>query len=518
MKENDFSYLGIYMEKTRRKLYVRLFLSFLLPAVSIAGICGCLVLLISLFTPVYYAYLYVLLIWAAGVFTAACFAMLHQPTEKETALYIDSFGLQERVTTALENRDAADEISMLQREDAAQMLKEKESLIRIKYIGNTAMLWVFCAILLLQIGLFFVPSPAKEQAVDRHEAQMIRRESEKKISNAEEALDEAMTAKLSEEQKKSLAEMKKALSDSKTALPKQKTREAAEKEKDKLDFKLREMSSLLAVMAKQDAGGNAGALSEASDQIAGSVPDQPSDELADAGKGENGQQGEEQKEAATAQQEGEDEPKNGQNEDGKSDPDETKNPGESPGEAIAPKGNEESGKNQQSGAQQDEGQDADKSDAGGDDQKGQPEQKSGETTSGDNDGQPAEGNDGSGNGAADAGPNAGNNENAAPNGQQESGKGNGGGAGGQSDVGTGTNGHDYVSIPGREGMDENLLGQIGEGESESYRSQNGLTWQGEHVDGSAVIGEYRQKAVEGLSQGRYPPGMTDVIKNYFDGF
>lgn len=50
------------------------------------------------------------------------------------------------------------------------------------------------------------------------------------------------------------------------------------------------------------------------------------------------------------------------------------------------------------------------------------------------------------------------------------------------------------------------------------RTQNGLTWEGEHVDGQQVIGQYRQKAYDGIEQGKYPKGMTQVIKNYFDGF
>ena len=46
--------------------------------------------------------------------------------ETDAALVIDSFGLKERVVTALERMDESDEISQLQRKDAAAVLKSME--------------------------------------------------------------------------------------------------------------------------------------------------------------------------------------------------------------------------------------------------------------------------------------------------------------------------------------------------------------------------------------------------------
>lgn len=107
------------------------------------------------------------------------------------------------------------------------------------------------------------------------------------------------------------------------------------------------------------------------------------------------------------------------------------------------------------------------------------------------------------------------------NGQGENGNGQGqNGAGGGNEAGTGSssNPHDYVSVPNALGNDETLHGNTTESDqSEYYREQNGLAWEGEHVAYESVIGNYTNQAYEGLEQGRYPSGMTDVIKDYFGG-
>ena len=98
------------------------------------------------------------------------------------------------------------------------------------------------------------------------------------------------------------------------------------------------------------------------------------------------------------------------------------------------------------------------------------------------------------------------------------GNGNGNGSGNGSGRGTGQGGgtHDYVSVPNAVGNDENLTGnKTGEENGDSYRAQNGLVWEGDHVSLDSVIGDYTKDAYEGISSGRYPSGMEDVIKDYF---
>ncbi|MCM1119572.1 MAG: hypothetical protein NC543_09455 [bacterium] len=93
----------------------------------------------------------------------------------------------------------------------------------------------------------------------------------------------------------------------------------------------------------------------------------------------------------------------------------------------------------------------------------------------------------------------------------QSGGGNGRGTGSSNAV------HDYVSIPNAMGEDASLTGnKVGDQDSEYFRQQNGLAWEGEHVDYNSVIGAYTDNAYEGIAGGRYPSGMEALIRDYFE--
>lgn len=136
----------------------------------------------------------------------------------------------------------------------------------------------------------------------------------------------------------------------------------------------------------------------------------------------------------------------------------------------------------------------------------------GNNGSGDGNGSDGDNNgNGSGNGSGDGSNGDGSNGNG-------SGNGNGNGSGNGSGRGTGQGGgtHDYVSVPNAVGNDENLTGnKTGDENGDSYRAQNGLVWEGDHVSLDSVISDYTKDAYEGISSGRYPSGMEDVIKDYF---
>lgn len=104
---------------------------------------------------------------------------------------------------------------------------------------------------------------------------------------------------------------------------------------------------------------------------------------------------------------------------------------------------------------------------------------------------------------------------------QGSGNGNGQGSGSGGGRGTGSlaTPHDYVSVPNAIADNESLTGSAsGNYNSEYYRTQNGLAWEGNHVSYEAVIGNYQRNAYEGIAAGRYPTGMEKVIKDYFSSF
>lgn len=168
---------------------------------------------------------------------------------------------------------------------------------------------------------------------------------------------------------------------------------------------------------------------------------------------------------------------------------------------------------------------------------------SGNTSAGQNDlasgrnqnGQSGQGQDGQGNGQngkgngqgdGNSGQNGQGSGSGGQSGQGQNGQGNGqngnmdgDGTGPGRGTGTANNAHDYVSIPNDIADSGNLTGNtVDHDNSEYYRAQNGLSWEGEHVSYEAVIGSYEQNAYEGIASGRYPSGMENVIKEYFAGF
>ncbi len=138
--------------------------------------------------------------------------------------------------------------------------------------------------------------------------------------------------------------------------------------------------------------------------------------------------------------------------------------------------------------------------------------------------EPADSGAGNGSGEGDgsgSGSGSGEGNSSAGDGQGD-GQGDGSGSGtGGTGAGRGTGSsnaaHDYVSIPNAVADDPSLTGEKnGDQDSEYYRQQNGLAWEGEHVDYNTVIGAYTDDAYEGLTNGRYPNGMESVIRDYFE--
>lgn len=117
-----------------------------------------------------------------------------------------------------------------------------------------------------------------------------------------------------------------------------------------------------------------------------------------------------------------------------------------------------------------------------------------------------------GNGSGDGGGQGGGNGSGDGNGQ-----GGGNGTGNGRGTGSSDAAHDYVSIPNAVANDPSLTGNKNQDQdSDYYRQQNGLAWEGDHVDYSSVIGEYTDNAYEGIANGRYPSGMESVIRDYFE--
>lgn len=448
----ETTYLKQKIKDCRRKLNLAKILENCVYYISFGALAAVLVEGISLFVPFYYANYF-----AAGCIGIGCLvgivrAVMTWADEKAAARKLDSFGLQERTLTAYENLDKEDAFTKLQRNDAVQMLKENENNIRIPIRPNTRHLLAFIFSLVCVCTLAMVPSVAKEQAKELHALKQEVKEKKKELSSVMDALEDIDTKSLSAEEKKKLQELMKSLEMSKKELDQVEGAQELASANERLQFKYQETAQSLTGIDPSKIG-----VKEAQ-------------QIAQAASGQTG---------------------------------------------GSSNGNDTAGAN---------GQLADGSNNNGDSQSSSGDGNNGNNgnnTSGDGNSTENGNGDGNGNGNGNGQGNGDGNGSGSGNGNGQgngNGNGNGSGSGNGSGRGTGSSSatHDYVTVPNKVGDDSSLHGdKTGKNNSDYYRAQNGLTWEGDHVSLDSVIADYTQSAYEGISAGRYPSGMENVIKDYF---
>lgn len=449
----ETTYLKQKIKDCRHKLNLAKILENCVYYISFGALAAVLVEGISLFVPFYYANYF-----AAGCIGVGCLvgivrAVMTWADEKAAARKLDSFGLQERTLTAYENLDKEDAFTKLQRNDAVQMLKENENNICIPIRPNTRHLLAFIFSLVCVCTLAMVPSVAKEQAKELHALKQEVKEKKKELSSVMDALEDIDTKSLSAEEKKKLQELMKSLEMSKKELDQVDSAQELASANERLQFKYQETAQSLTGIDPSKFG-----VKEAQ-QVA---------------------------QAASSSQSG-----------------------------SFSNGNDTAGAN---------GQLADGSNNNGDSQSSSGDGNNGNNgnnTSGDGNSTENGNGDGNGNGNGNGQGNGDGNGSGSGNGNGQgngNGNGNGSGSGNGSGRGTGSSSatHDYVTVPNKVGDDSSLHGEkTGKNNSDYYRAQNGLTWEGDHVSLDSVIADYTQSAYEGISAGRYPSGMENVIKDYF---
>ena len=452
---DERNYLLQEIRRSRRKLNIAKTLDTCTCFLACAGVAAIVLEAVSLWVPFYYVH------WCAGValLVAVAAGLVYSVVKRaglhEAARKMDTFGLQERVQTAYEQMEDESAFARMQRQDAAKKLRGKveKKEIRIRLLPGKRHLTAAALSLALACGLAFLPSQARETASQRHAIHQEAKEKQKELSELADALEKMDTSTLTEEQKAKLSELQEALNRSMQELVRADSREALDAAESKLGFKLEQTSQSLANLASQMSKEQQAAIAQALAKAAA--------DAAGKSSGSNGTQS-----ASNGGSNG------------------------TPGTGDGSSGDGNNGNN-----------------SNGNGSNGNNGSGDGNGSDGDNNG------NGSGNGSGDGSNGDGSNGNGSGNGN-----GNGNGSGNGSGRGTGQGGgtHDYVSVPNAVGNDENLTGnKTGEENGDSYRAQNGLVWEGDHVSLDSVIGDYTKDAYEGISSGRYPSGMEDVIKDYF---
>lgn len=445
------------IRRSRRKLNIAKLIDTCVFCLAYAGVAAIVLEAVSLWIPFYYVHLCVGIVIGIALIVGIIYAVIKRTSMREAAQQIDTFGLKERVQTAYEQMADESPLAGMQRHDAAEQLQKKldAKQIRIRLLPSRRHLAAAFLSLAVAAALTFVPSQARELANTRHAIHQEAKEKQKELSELADAIEKMDTSELTDEQKARLAKLKEALDRSMQELARADSKEALAAAQSKLGFKYEQTSQSLMELADALSKDGKAAL----EQIA---------EMARAAAEANGQSS-----AQGNSQSGTQSASNG-------------SASGTPGTSNGNTGNtgDGSGENGQNSGNSSNGNSS-----------------NGNNSDGNNSGS----GDGSGNGSGTG------------NGSG-SGNGNGNGNGSGSGRGTGSGGgrHDYVSVPNATGNDDNLTGnKTGNENGNSYRAQNGMVWEGDHVSLDSVISDYTKDAYEGLSTGKYPSGMEDVIKDYF---
>ncbi|MEE0597038.1 MAG: hypothetical protein UDD43_10040 [Agathobacter sp.] len=445
------------IRRSRRKLNIAKLIDTCVFCLAYAGVAAIVLEAVSLWIPFYYVHLCVGIVIGIALIVGIIYAVIKRTSMREAAQQIDTFGLKERVQTAYEQMADESPLAGMQRHDAAEQLQKKldAKQIRIRLLPSRRHLAAAFLSLAVAAALAFVPSQARELANTRHAIHQEAKEKQKELSELADAIEKMDTSELTDEQKARLAKLKEALDRSMQELARADSKEALAAAQSKLGFKYEQTSQSLMELADALSKDGKAAL----EQIA---------EMARAAAEANGQSS-----AQGNSQSGTQSASNG-------------SASGTPGTSNGNTGNtgDGSGENGQNSGNSSNGNSS-----------------NGNNSDGNNSGS----GDGSGNGSGTG------------NGSG-SGNGNGNGNGSGSGRGTGSGGgrHDYVSVPNATGNDDNLTGnKTGNENGNSYRAQNGMVWEGDHVSLDSVISDYTKDAYEGLSTGKYPSGMEDVIKDYF---
>jgi hypothetical protein len=450
---DDKKYLSGKINKCRRRINLALVLDKGIVCLAISAVAAILLEVYSLIRPFYYVNYFVIFCVILGALFAVIFSIISRCDMKKAALAIDRFGLKERVVTAFEQLKKDDDISILQRKDAAEKLREKEKDIRIPLRPPARHIFAFFLAYLCLIVIALFPSSVREQATALHEVSKQAEEEKEKLDELIDAMENIDMDALSEEQKNELQELLESLKLSQEELASVKSEEDFSAAKEKLSYKYNETASGLNGLSGKLSEGAENALANAETLAKAAASD--SSRLASAGGNKSG--------ASTGNGNS-----SGENKDGNG-----------AGSVTGTEGGD-----------------------GG----------AGSTESG---GDGSENSTGSTNGSSGKGSGTGNG--TKTNGNGTDGDGGGGGNGNGRGTGSGSSTHDYVSVPNELGDDSAISGQQnGSDNTDAYRAKNGLAWEGEHVSLDSVIGNYTKDAYDGISSGKYPSGMEDVIKDYFE--
>ncbi|HYE82576.1 MAG TPA: hypothetical protein VEG39_10495 [Clostridia bacterium] len=201
------------VRKIRDRLHAVSIMNAMIIGVAAALCLGTGMVITARFIPIYNVYLNVLKVVGAAVLAAFLYSSFRPPLNTYAALKADSFGLKERTVTALELAGNQSTLAVLEKNDALEHLRNMDYKKKIPLRPNKKYLLI-CLILTAVLAVSgFIPNPMAGRAEELHKIKEKIAEQQKKADKLIERV--RSNPKLAEEQKeeleKRLAELKKEL-------------------------------------------------------------------------------------------------------------------------------------------------------------------------------------------------------------------------------------------------------------------------------------------------------------------
>lgn len=486
------------IKETRRRVTAVRLASDMLFGLVIGMAGAAVIMVVSLFVPMYYAPVFAVAVIGLGLLSGGVLTLIRRPDMKRAALLLDAKGFQERVTTSYERAGESDTFSMLLKEDTKKRLTGFSIKGAFPYKISVKQIVIFCGLAVIIAVAGLIDAPARKQAREQHAIAMQVMEKAEDLAEALSKLE-----KQEELSKEDMSEIKEMLSDAKEELKEAESAEDIEKAEERLEKKLEQKVKDLASENKKEAAKalmdlamdmNPELTDEQKKEISQMMTelDTLSDELSEAlEKAEEGTLSEEELEELKAKLA----------EAAKKLSDEELQAALSQAASSMSAEDLENALAALSSAQSDlmaAALDADGSlSVAGLGQSGQGFSGSGG----------AQGSSGNGNSAGSGG--------SGVTGADGAGGGwyQGSNQGAESSE---TYDGDYVSVPEDYQDNENLTGTPVDGESYTQQGGPSVTWSGIKMDYQQVIADYQNKAYERIEGGDYPAAVQDAIKNYFE--
>ncbi|MBB6631554.1 hypothetical protein [Clostridium algidicarnis] len=222
-----------FFKKASKRLKLNLFLNDFVIGLIITLIVSSIPSLMSLVVPIYKIKVIYISILLIGVCISFIYSMIRLPNKEKQALIIDSKGLDERLSTALESIGKEKRVYSLQKEDTARFIesfniKEKIPII----IEKKKVIMVISLVVISSLGMF-IKTEAKTLAKEIEITKKFEKETLNKIEEQKKVIQKI--DKLSEDEKKKIIEV---LEKTEKEITTAKTEKDIEKSLERLDKKL----------------------------------------------------------------------------------------------------------------------------------------------------------------------------------------------------------------------------------------------------------------------------------------